>query len=194
MNNKNFKTIMIIAIVAIIAVVGVGYAALSTDLIIGGSATVKSSSWKVRFLAVSDANPTGKATQITKPVLSSNDTHIGDYVVQLSRPGDSIYYIAEVKNEGNIDAAVSSVTVDTPQCTGNGANAAQDASNVCDNLTYTLTYSDGSAINTGDVVHAGETKSLKLSLSYSSSVTADKLPKNDVAVSNLEATVVYAQN
>jgi len=34
---------------------------------------------------------------------------------------------------------------------------------------------------------------MKLKLAYSSSVTASELPTNDVAISNLEVTIVYSQ-
>lgn len=193
MDNKNFKTIMIIAVVALIALVGVGYAAFSTNLTINGKGTVKASSWKIKFSNLSNVNLTGKATEITKPTISNNDTHIGDYAVTFTAPGDSIDYTFDVVNAGTFDAEISSITVDKPNCTGNGANATTDASNVCKNLSYKLTYADGTEVVQGDTLDAGETKNLKLALTYSSSITAEQLPTDDVAISNLEVTIVYSQ-
>lgn len=195
MNNNNFKTIMLVALIALVAFVGVGYAAFHTDLTINGEGTVQSSSWKIKFLNLSDANKTGTATQITKPTISNNDTHIGDYAVTFTTPGDSINYTFDVKNEGTFDAEISSITIDTPECTGTGETGTTDGTNVCANLSYKLTYDDATntEVKQGDTLNHGETKNMKLTLTYSSATTAEQLPKNDVAISNLEVTIVYSQ-
>jgi len=193
MNNNNFKTIMIVAVIALIAFVGVGYAAFQRELKINGEGTVKSSSWKIKFANLSEANLTGKAEEITKPTISNNDTHIGNYAVNLTAPGDSMYYTFDVVNAGTFDAEISSITLNKPSCAGNGANGTTDATNVCANLTYKLTYADGTEVAQGNTLNAGETKNMKLALTYSSTVTEDKLPKDDVTISNLEITIIYAQ-
>lgn len=194
MNNKNFRTIIVVAIIAIITVIGVGFAAFSTNLTINGSGTVKASSWKIKFANLSAASLTGSAKEETAPTLSDEDTHIGDYDVTFTKPGDSISYTFDVKNEGTFDAKVSSVVIPTPTCTGNGANATTDAQNVCKNLSYTLTYVDGSPISAEDKLTSKDTKSLKLTLTYSADTTASELPTDDVAISNLETTIVYSQD
>lgn len=194
MNDKNFKTIMTVAVIAIIAVVGVGFAAFSTDLKISGKGTVKASSWKIRFDNISAANLTGTATEVTAPTLTTDDTHIENYDVTFTTPGDSVSYTFDVKNEGTFDAKISSIVIGTPSCTGTGTNATQDANNVCKNLTYTLTYDDGSPIAQNDTLTSGQTKGLKLTLTYNSAVTASELPSNDVAISDLDATIVYSQD
>lgn len=194
MNDKNFKVIMTVAVVAIIAVIGIGFAAFSTELKINGKGTVKASSWKIRFDNISAASITGTATEVTPPTLSTNDTHIENYNVTFTTPGDSISYTFDVKNEGTFDAKISSIVIGTPSCTGTGDNATQDANNVCKNLTYTLTYGDGSPIAQNDTLTASQTKSLKLTLTYNASVTASELPSNDVAISDLDATIVYSQD
>lgn len=201
MNNNNFKTIMLVALIALVAVVGVGYAGFQRELTINGSGTVKASSWSIKFANLSAENVTGKAKELTAPATNDKGTHIGDYAVQLSDPGDSISYTFDVVNEGTFNAEISSIAVNTPKCTGSGENATTDAANVCDNLSYTLTYlddatyADGTPVAKGNVLNAGEggTKRMKLTLTYSSNIAEDKLPKNDVAISNLDVTIVYAQ-
>ena len=69
-----------------------------------------------------------------------------------------------------------------------------DENNVCDNLTYTLTYANGTPVAVDDTLNAGETKSLKLTLTYSASVAAAALPKDDVSISNLAISIIYAQS
>ena len=56
-----------------------------------------------------------------------------------------------------------------------------------------MTYADGSPIRVDDTLDAGETKSLKLTLLYSSNVSAEQLPTDDVAVSNLAISIIYSQ-
>lgn len=194
MNDKNAKVVMVGAIIAMIVIVGVGFALFSENLSINGSGKVTASSWKVKFTNLSSATLVGKAQEVVTPTISDEDTHIGDYSVTFTNPGDSISYTFDVKNEGTFDAKVSSIVVNTPSCTGTGANATTDAANVCKNLTYTLTYADGSAIAAEDTLAAGATKSMKLVLTYSTSITASELPTNDVQISNLDATIVYSQN
>lgn len=194
MNNKNFKRMMILAVVLLLTIVGVGYAALSTNLTINGAGKVNSSSWKIKFSNLGEATLGGQATEVTKPTISNNDTHIGDYVVTFTSPGDSIEYALDVVNLGTFNAEISSITVDTPTCTGSGDTAINDAKNVCDYLTYTLTYADGTAVEQGDTLNIGETKSMKLKLAYLSNVLAEQLPSDDVTIADLEVTIVYTQN
>lgn len=194
MNNKNFRTMMIVVAVALVAIVGVGYAAFTSTLTIKGTGTVKASSWKIKFANLSSATLVGQATEITAPTVSNNDTHIGDYAVTLTAPGDSVTYDFDVTNAGTFDAEISSITIGNPTCTGTGANATNDQTNVCNNLTYKLTYANGTAVAENDTLAAGKTKSMKLALTYSSSITADQLPTNDVAISGLEVTVIYSQS
>lgn len=186
----------ILAIVAIcVAVVGltVGFAAFSSTLSINGTGTVNASSWQVRFENLSAVTKTGTATEVTAPTINTDDTNIGDYDVTFTTPGDSISYTFDVANNGTFDAEVSTITIPTPTCTGNGADATTDAANVCNNLSYTLTYADGTAIVASDKITAGSKKTMKLTLTYSDAVTADLLPKDDVKISNLGITILYSQ-
>lgn len=192
---KDRKT-KILSIAAIcIAVIGmtVGFAAFSSTLTINGTGTVKASNWQVRFQNLLAAVKTGTAEEVTAPTINTNDTNIGDYSVNFTTPGDSISYTFDIANNGTFDAEVTTITIPTPTCTGNGANATVDAKNVCDNLTYTLTYADGTAINVSDELGKGTTKKVKLTLTYSDAVTADKLPTDDVAISNLGISIIYSQ-
>lgn len=194
MNNKKTKIIVAIAVLLIIAVVGVGFAAFSTNLTINGTGKVKASSWKIRFDNLSAADLSGTATEVTAPTISNNDTHIGDYSVNFTTPGDSVVYTFDVKNEGTFNAKISSIIIGTPVCTGNGTNATADAEKVCQNLTYSLTYADGTSITENDTLNAEETKHLKLTLKYNDSVTSEQLPTDDVAITGLGTTIVYSQN
>ena len=182
----------IVALSLLLSVVGisVGFAAMSTQLNINGSASVVPASWKVQFNNLSSPSITGAAEVVTAPQIES-DTHIGDYEVKLTKPGDEIVYTFDIKNSGTIDAELSNYTFATPTITGTGTNAAADAEIVRNNLVYTLTYADGSAINTNDNLDKDTTKSLKLTIGYKSD--AAELPTNTVSVSGMDVTFVYSQ-
>lgn len=195
--NNNHKTKYItfgIAVIAFLLCGTIVFAGFTQQLDIQGKATVKKSSWSIKFTNLQSAVKTGTATEVTTPTINTNDTKISEYDVTLTTPGDSVTYNFDVVNEGTFDAEISSVTIPTPDCTGSGTSATTDEDNVCKNLTYTLTYGDGSAVSVGDSLAAGATKSLKLTLTYSSSTTAEQLPSEDVAISNLAVSIIYAQS
>lgn len=181
-----------IALSLVLSVVGisVGFAAMSSQLNINGTANVVPASWKVKFDNLSSPSITGDAEITAAPTIDS-DTHIGNYEVKLTKPGDTIVYTFDIVNEGSLDAELSTYTFATPTITGTGDKATQDAEIVRNNLVYTLTYADGSAINTNDGLDKSATKSLKLTIGYKSDAT--ELPANTVSVSNMDVTFVYAQ-
>lgn len=185
---------IVIAAIAAVTAVGIAYAAFSRQLNINGSAKVAASSWKIKFSNLAPVTTTGTAKELTAPTINEEDTTIGDYSVSLTNPGDTVTYKFDVVNEGTFDAKVSSVTIPTPSCTGAGETATVDGTNVCNNITYTLTYEDGSNVKIDDTLNKGETKSMVLTLKYSDSITSEQLPKNDVSISNLSITIVYSQS
>lgn len=193
-DNKKTKYIGVgIALCAFILCGTIVFAGFTKQLDIQGKATVKKSSWSIKFTNLQSVVKTGSAAEVTAPTINTNDTKISEYDVTLTTPGDSITYNFDVINEGTFDAKISSITIPTPTCTGTGTNAINDATNVCNNITYTLTYADGNAIGVNDTLNASETKNLKLTLTYSSGVTAELLPSDDVAISNLAIAIIYAQ-
>ena len=193
--NNNTKYIKLgIALVAFLLCGTIAFASFTQQLDIQGKATVNKSSWSIKFANLQSVVKTGTATEVTAPTINTNDTKISEYDVTLTTPGDSVSYTFDVVNEGTFNAKISSITIPTPLCTGNGATATTDENNVCDNLTYTLTYANGTPVAVDDTLNAGETKSLKLTLTYSASVAAAALPKDDVAISNLAISIIYAQS
>ena len=189
-NRKALYSFVALALVLSIVGISVGFAAMSTELRINGSANVVPASWKIKFSNLSAPTISGAATVTTAPTIQS-DTHIGNYEVELSKPGDSVVYTFDVVNDGSIDAELSTYTFATPTITGTGATADADATIVQSNLVYTLTYADGTAIQQGDELANGETKSLKLTVGYSS--TAETLPTNAVEIGGMDVTFVYGQ-
>lgn len=181
-----------IAIALVLSVLGisVGFAAMSSQLTISGSTTMTPASWKIKFNNLSQPTIAGTATVATAPTIQS-DTHIGNYAVTLSKPGDEIIYTFDVVNSGTIDAELSTFLFAEPTITGTGDAALADAQIVRDNLVYTLTYANGTAIQVGDELAKGATVSLKLTVGYNAE--ASELPLNEVSISGMDVTFVYGQ-
>ena len=181
-----------IALSLVLSVVGisVGFAAMSSQLNVNGTANVVPASWKVKFDNLSSPTVSGDAEVVQAPTIES-DTHIGNYEVKLTKPGDTVVYTFDIVNEGSLDAVLSTYTFTNPTITGTGDKAAEDAAIVGNNLVYTLTYADGSAINENDGLDKDATKSLQLTIGYKSDAT--ELPAKTVSVSNMDVTFVYAQ-
>lgn len=194
-DKKNFTILGVcVLVLVLVAGISIAYASFSQTLNINGSATVVSSSWEIKFANLQAGVTTGTADEITPPSINENDTAIKDYVVIFMTPGDSVSYTFDVQNNGSFNSEISTLNVGTPSCTGTGDNATTDADNVCNNLTYTLTYSDGTAVAVGDTLTTDEkTKTMKLTLTYASDVEASELPTNDVAISGLATTIIYTQ-
>lgn len=189
----------VIAVVALlIAVVGltIGYAAYASTLTINGSANVDPASWDVHFAYKTGdsltATKTGSAVENTTPTLAA--TTISGFDVTLKAPGDSVTYDFSVKNGGTLDAKLDTFTLGTLTCAPNeGSTISQeDATRLCGELKYTLTYADGSAITTGTILEKTTgSKDLTLKLEWPGSSTLEV--SDDVKVTIGTTTFVYNQ-
>lgn len=198
MNNQK-KAKYLTLLVAIFAFVSFGtivFAGYTQQLDIQGKATVKKASWLIKFANLQDVITTGTAVEDQKPTINTNDTKISEYKVSLNTPGDSVTYKFDVVNEGTFDAKISSITIPTPVCTGSGESKITDETNICSNLSYTLTYDDedNTPVALNDALESEETKHIKLTLTYSADLSSELLPKNDVDISNLSIAIIYSQS
>lgn len=189
----------VIAVVALlIAVVGltIGYAAYASTLTINGSANVDPASWDVHFAYKTGdsltATKTGSAVENTTPTLAA--TTISGFDVTLKAPGDSVTYDFSVKNGGTLDAKLDTFTLGTLTCAPNDGStiSQEDATRLCGELKYTLTYADGSTITTGTILEKTTgSKDLTLKLEWPGSSTLEV--SDDVKVTIGTTTFVYNQ-
>ena len=185
-----FKSLFLIVLLVSVFGLGIAYALLSTTLTISGTTSVSAATWDIHFNNLS-ASKTGDATY-TLPKFTSA-TALTDYEIVLTKPGDSVTFTFDIVNAGTISSSISSLVKGTPSCSGvaGSSTGTTDGPIVCNNLSYTFTYNDGTVVGVGDTLNKGETKSVKLTLSYNGSAT--QVPVNDVAISNLDITMIYSQ-
>lgn len=109
MKKKSKNLLLLIVLLAIIGI-AVGYAALSQQLTLNGTATLKSNDWNVHFV---DSSAT-----VTKNSPTYNDATIsldsgllkGTFAATLA-PGEEVVYNVKVVNEGAIKATATAPTV-----------------------------------------------------------------------------------
>lgn len=191
-----------------VASITVVYAALSASLSINGSAEVQESRWKFRLdegmsLSGKDHETTGTGVY-NKPTYQGMTT---SYQISLSKPGDSVTYYLRIYNEGTLKGEIESIVNANPICTSS-TNNSEDANLVCNNLIYEITYSDGTAIQAGDVIGVssssytapdtclkgsskGTIRSIKLKITFDENTTS--VPSSTITISNLKTTINLKQ-
>ena len=183
---------------AVIVVLGLVYAAFTQQLTINGTATGRSSSWKIYFSRLTSPILNGTAKELTAPTIKNNSTTIGDYSVSVTSPGDYIEYEFDVTNDGDYDATLSNLSINSASnltYLGSGDNKTNDENNVKSQIEYTLKYkSDGTTVSQDDTLKSKETKTMRLRLTYKTFSDASLLPQHDVAISGLGISLTYTQD
>ena len=164
------KKLFIFLIVIILVVIGVGYAFLTKTLSINSDVTMNKNSWNIYFdnVKVSDGSVSGT------PELSSDKSKI-TFTAEISNPGDFYEFTADVINGGTIDAMVDSL--------GNTDILTASQKKYLD---YSITYQNGETIENKDLLKSGETRKIKVRLTFKRDITESDLPTSD---ENLAITI-----
>lgn len=186
MNNKIQNIVLGVLAVGLIGIT-VAYASLSQNLTINGTAKVAAATWDVHFEGMNAGTATGYATLPTTGKLAASGTSVSGNIGTLKAPGDTITYTFDIVNAGDINAKLGSINIGTPTCT---ATDSAVAAKVCGNLTYTLTYENGDAIQVGDTLNKKTTKKAKLVIT---SKNTDVVASEDVSIDGIDATFLYNQ-
>ena len=107
MRTKNKNILLVILLIAVMGM-AVGYAALSQQLVISGTANI-TTEWDVHIksiIASSSNSSTGAQDKSTPSFTATSAT----FDVNLGYPGSSASYIVTVENSGTINAMIDEVT------------------------------------------------------------------------------------
>ena len=161
------KKVLIGILSVLVCIMAVGYALLTQELTINGSASIDST-WKVEITNIQSKDVVGDAVNKVDPSYTATTAN---FSVGLTQPGDSITYDITVTNKGTLDAVVESITVNK------GDNPA---------ITYTT-----SGLKRGDKIAKNNgTNTLTVKVDYDSSVTSQPASTtNDITV-----TINYQQD
>ena len=107
MVDKKKKKMVITTLVCVLVFIAVGYALLTQAIKVGVEGTLNGV-WDVYISDIKLKNSTGRAQELN-PASVSNKVN-ANFEVDLYMPGDSVEYEVTVKNDGNIDATLRTVT------------------------------------------------------------------------------------
>lgn len=202
---KQKKSLTLIALLLLVTFVSVGYAALSSTLNINGTSTIDNPTWDIEIEDDGDITcPTGEKCTInpsnpdsltpddgtgtdSKGAIIWMDGNTVYFKHLLVKPGDKFEFTTKFSNNGTIDAKVDTVTKSDLNATAQRF------------LTYDVTYANGNAINTGDLLRAGEDVTFKVTVTYKSTVTvlptAEELALiNETSQGHTGATSLFTVN
>ena len=189
MSNDKFKNaILIIRAVCLIGIT-VAYATLSQNLDISGVAKVGKTSWNIHFTKVLTPKAEGYA-EGGKATLNSDSTVLTVSEGILKVPGDTITYVFDVINEGDLDAEVETVLTTIDSC--KASDNTTDVTMYCDKIKYDLVYQDTKeAVKKNDQLLKGESKTLNLIITYDKNKELTSLPNTEIVLDNITSTINY---
>ena len=173
-DKDNIKILLIILILGL----GIGYAYINSDLNINGTAQVNSANWDVHWANVQVSTGSVSANSPT----ISNQTTV-NYSVVLNLPGDYYEFTVDAVNCGSIDAMIDSIDSKL-----NGVTI----TTLPDYLNYTVTYSDGVALQPNHQLLHNTTEKYKVRIEYRTDIELNQIPATNQTLS-LQFTVTYRQ-
>ena len=186
-NSKGKKSVFLMLLAVLLLTITIGFATLSATLNINGTSKIKGNTWEIdvpddddivcpqgQVCTINPQNPddvtpddgTPQCTDPSDPTTCTDPVGAviwmdGDTLYfkhLLSVPGDVFTFTAKYTNSGSVDAKIASVSTSELNAT------AQQF------LTYTATYADGTAVQVGDLLPAGTSKTFKITVAYKSTV------------------------
>jgi hypothetical protein len=180
-HHKKTRVIAVVALIAGVLGLGVAFAALSTNLLIKGTATVKNAEWDVHWEAPLNCVPSGEAAVVASPATQITTTTDTNDTVKVSAEfkanGDKVVCTFTAKNDGTIAAVIDGYAAtltnlgdidvtavlnnsDTSVSSSAPADGEPLAAGASDQYTLTLTY-------TGDLVgQASAAKTFEYTIPY----------------------------
>ena len=169
---RRTKALVIVVLLVVIAGLTVAFAALSTTLNINGTAYLDAAKWGIKFKNLSEPVSVGTATTTgTAKIEETKSAEITGINVSLSTPGDKVTYTVDLVNEGTINAKIDNIekTVLTSE---------QQRY-----LTFKVTDKEGKEVSEGDILSAGETRNLTITIEFIKDLTKEDLPTSTSTIS-----------
>ena len=183
---REFQNVAIVVLGLAIIIMSIGYAAYSTPMSITGNTTIQRASWDVKF-----NNP----TTITTATSVSNTLVTGPTITNATaltfgvtlKVGETYDFTVDVVNAGTFNAKLDTYSLTGTKKKGSTTTAltssdGQTYSN--DYLEYSVQWSDdsplkGTADTNADTINAGDTKQLKVHVSFIEPSDASVLPSDN---------------
>ncbi len=169
---RRTKALVVVVLLIVIAGLTVAFAALSTTLNINGTAYLDAAKWGIKFENLSEPVKVGTVTTTgTAKIEETKSAEINGINVSLSTPGDKVVYTVDLVNEGTINAKIDKI------------EKIKLTSGQQKYLTFKVTDKDGREVSEGDILSAGETRSLTITIEFIKDLTKEDLPASTSTIS-----------
>lgn len=183
-DRKYWLLLLLMMVVGSLLLVTVSYTVGSTVLNIVGFNATQTVSWDVQIANVS-ASRIGRARFSRGNV---TNTMIKGFGVTLIAPGDGVTMTFDIVNKGTLNAKLDYFSMGRINCTYQNG---RDASDYCHNLYYMVEYANGRDIKVGDVLDAGQTRKVKVTLKYYDD--APPLWDNVINIDDIDISFIFGQ-
>lgn len=163
---------VLVALVILLLGISIGYAALTTTLVINGESTIKKIVWNMHFANAHTENGSVSidtaAGEKAAYIPNADETKV-EYKVSLQRPGEFYEFTVDVVNDGTLNAKISS----NPTLLGtDGYNQY---------VEYTTVWDDDrtSSPSANDVIEAGHSRKARVKIKYKENMRTEDLPTED---------------
>ncbi len=191
MDSRKQKYIIIGALCLVVIFLSIGYAALSANLKIGGTAKVQQEKWSVIF--VSENTTTTKGGKAECYIGNVTGTSVTGLKASFKVPGDSCTFTIPVENAGTIAAKLTDV--DGKDSILTYAGKSPDDENILKgNVSYEVTYGS-TEINSKtvfeniDILDSKEKTTVTLRVAFNSEATS--IPNDTVTIEGLDRTFIF---
>lgn len=171
--NKKYLLIIFLLLISI----SIGFGALSSTLRIKDKGII-TPKWDVHFENISDKS--NKATIVEPATILGGSTNI-EYAVNLNEMGSYYEFEVDVKNDGNINAILTTNSFIF------GISSDQIAY-----TNYKVQYVDGTPLRYGDILRQGESKRILVRIEIPKNLEEYQLPKTRQTL-NLYVDLNYVQ-
>ena len=169
---RRTKALVVVVLLIVVAGLTVAFAALSTTLNINGTAYLDAAKWGIKFQNLSEPEKIGTATVTgTAKIEESKSAEITGINVGLSTPGDKVVYTVDLVNEGTINAKIDKI------------EKTELTSEQQKYLTFKVTDKSGNEVSEGDILSAGETRNLTITIEFIKDLTKEDLPTSTSTIS-----------
>ena len=169
---RRTKALVVVVLLIVVAGLTVAFAALSATLNINGTAYLDAAKWGIKFENLSEPVSVGTATTTgTAKIEETKSAEITGINVSLSTPGDKVTYTVDLVNEGTINAKIDKI------------EKTELTSKQQKYLTFKVTDKDGKEVSEGDILSAGETRNLTITIEFIKDLTKEDLPTSTSTIS-----------
>ncbi len=168
---KKRKETLIMIIIISILLLGIGYAYITTNLSINGTADVDSNTWNVYWDNVQVTSGSVSGSQVITAPTISNQTTVS-FHIRLKEPGELYEFTVDGKNTGTIDAMIDTITTNI-----------NNSPTPPEYLKYKVTYGNGSPIENNHLLSVNSTQTYKIRIEYRTDINPSSLPSTAQSLS-----------